>query len=319
MSADVVVVVVVHAEEVDRLGDRLQVAVVHERLEPMLAQVVEHVGRVGAEQQRLEVHPVPEPVDAARGVEVDGVARVVRHGRGEVERDAEAQAVQPPGVAPSADRCDGRSLADGVGGEAVRQVLVVQGGQCGIGLAAARCVLARGVADEGGAQRLVERRPVVDPVAERVVDCHGVVAEAVGRVAVRPASFLLQRLRQVPVVERQPREDARAEQLVDEAAVEVESGRVHRAVAGNDARPGGREAVRLEAEGGHQRDVLRHAVVVVDGAFRGVAAGDRVRHPGEGVPDGVLLAVLVGGALDLRGGGGGAPQEAVGPTVVGHS
>ena len=114
----------------------------------------------------------------------------------------------------------------------------------------------------------------VDPVAERVVDGLGVVAEPVRGVAVRPAALLLERLRQVPVVEREPGQDARAEQFVDEPAVEVEPGLVDDAVARLDARPAGGEAVRVEAELLHERDVCGHPVVVVDGDLGGVAVRD---------------------------------------------
>ena len=93
-------------------------------------------------------------------------------------------------------------------------------------------MLAAGVAEERGAPRLVERGPGVDPVAERVVHVAGVVGEAVRGVAVRPAAPLLERLRQVPVVQREPGQDARPEQLVDEARVEVDALRVDRAAVG---------------------------------------------------------------------------------------
>ncbi len=125
MPAHVVVVVVVHAEEVDRLRDELEVAVAHERVEFVAGDIVEEVGRVAPEQQRLEERAVPERVDAARGVEVDRVGRVVRHRVRQVERDAELL---------------GAALAQGRDGEPVREVLVVQRGEAARG---ARCVRGR--------------------------------------------------------------------------------------------------------------------------------------------------------------------------------
>ena len=46
---------------------------------------------------------------------------------------------------------------------------------------------------------------------------------AAGDVAVAPAAAVLQRLRQVPVVERDERRDAALQQRVDELAVEVQA------------------------------------------------------------------------------------------------
>ena len=154
-----------------------------------------------------------------------------------------------------------------------------------------------------------------DTVAERVVHGLGVVAEPVRGVAIRPSALLLERLRQVPVVQGEPGQDAGAEQFVDETAVEVEAGLVDVPVARLHPRPAGGEPVRVEAELLHERDVGGHPVVVVDGDLGGVAVGDGTRDAGEVVPDGVLFAVFVGGALDLRRGGGRAPEEPVRPAV----
>ena len=176
-------------------------------------------------------------------------------------------------------------------------------------VAATRGVHADGIAEQRGAERLVEGGPVLDAVTERRVGGLGVVGEPQGGVAVRPAALLLECLREVPVVEGEPGQDAGVEELVDEAAVEVEAGGVDVAVARLDARPAGGEAVGVEAQLAHDRDVAGGAVVVVDGDLEVVTVGDRAGHAGEGVPDGVLLAVLVRCALDLGGGGGRSPEE----------
>ena len=80
------------------------------------------------------------------------------------------------------------------------------------------------VADPGRAERLVEGRPVLDPVAEALGDDGGVRGEVLGGVARRPAAPVLERLRQVPVVERDERGDAGLQQAVDQPVVEVEPG-----------------------------------------------------------------------------------------------
>ena len=136
MTAHVVVVVMVHAQEVDRRCDRLEVTLADEPLEVVLAHVLDEVGRVGAEQERFEEGAIPDRVEASRGILVHRVVRVVRHGVREVECDAELlRAV----------------LTQRARGEPVREVLVVQGRESCARLAAAGRVLAAGVADEGGA------------------------------------------------------------------------------------------------------------------------------------------------------------------------
>ncbi len=101
--------------------------------------------------------------------------------------------------------------------------------------------------------------------------------------------------------------DAVPLQLVEQAPVEVQAGRVGAALRVHHARPGDGEAVVPQAQRGHQRDVLGVAVVVVAGheAVAGVldAAGLRT----EIVPDAGQLATLVRTPLDLESGGGAAP------------
>jgi hypothetical protein len=126
----------------------------------------------------------------------------------------------------------------------------------------------------------------------------------------RPASRVLERLRQVPVVERDVGCDPPRAQLVHEAVVEVEPRRVHGARAvGDDARPGHGEPVGVEAELRHQGDVLAVPVVVVAGHVAVVTPRHPAGRMGEPIPDALAAPVLGDGALDLVGGGGGAPQE----------
>ena len=80
--------------------------------------------------------------------------------------------------------------------------------------------------------------------------------------------------------------DARVQQGVDEAVVEVEAGLVDGARPhGQHARPADAEAIGARAEIGQQPDVLRVAVVVVAGDVARAAIGDGARLAGKGVPD----------------------------------
>ena len=84
---------------------------------------------------------------------------------------------------------------------------------------------------------------------QRLEDDGGVVGEALGGVARRPAAGVLEHLGQVPVVERDDRLDAGCEELVDEASVEVQARLVDGARARRqDARPGDAEAIGRQAQ-----------------------------------------------------------------------
>jgi hypothetical protein len=154
---------------------------------------------------------------------------------------------------------------------------------------------------------------VGDAVAEALGDDRGVVGEREGRVALRPAAPVLERLRQVPVVEGDGRGDAGLQQTVDQLVVEGQALGVHRAVAvRDDARPGDRQAVGVDAQPAHQGDVLAPAVVVVAGHVAVVAAGGLPRGVREGVPDRRRAAVLRHGPLDLVRRGGRAHRKSCG-------
>ena len=142
------------------------------------------------------------------------------------------------------------------------------------------------------------------------MDGDGILDEAVGRLARRPATPVLEGLRQVPVVEREPRRDVVREERVHEPLVEVEPRGVDGSAVGTHPRPRGGEAVGLQAELCHEGDVRGIPVIVVARDVTGVATDDRARGVREGVPDGVAAPVLVARPLDLVGGGRGADDEA---------
>lgn len=250
---------------------------------------------VRAVQHRVEELPVQHRVHQVGGgrVLLRGAAR---DDRGEVEgqRDAASPAVpQPPR------------------GQAVRHEQVVRGAEGVGGAGPAGGVHARRVPEVRGHPWLVDRRPGVDAVGEAVVHDAGVVREAQRGVAGRPAAAVLQRLRQVPVVEGGVRRDPGLEHLVDQPVVEADAARVDRAGAvGLHPRPGHREAVGGQAQAGHQADVVAEPVVVVACHVAGVPARDLARDAAEGVPDRGAASVVPRRALDLVRRGGGAPDEA---------
>ena len=152
--------------------------------------VLEHVRGVAVAEQRAEEDAVREPVGAAGGVDVRGVVRGGL-GRMQVERDAELLVRAGLG-------------AHGVDRQAVAEHQVVGGAQRGLAVLDPGRVHADGVAEERGHPRLVERRPVLDAVVQAGVDGGRVLGEVLRGVALRPAALVLEHLREVPVVERDP-------------------------------------------------------------------------------------------------------------------
>src|SRR5260370_30440078 len=75
--------------------------------------------------------------------------------------------------------------------------------------------------DEG--EELVDGEEVGDAVAELRRHMAGIICKCLGGVARLPAASVLQRLRQIPVIERRKRFYAGFEQRIDEPAGEVET------------------------------------------------------------------------------------------------
>src|SRR5690606_31198997 len=143
--------------------------------------------------------------------------------------------------------------------------------------------------------------------------------EGVDGGAAGPAALVLQRLGQIPVVDRDIRLHAAFQQLVDELVIVRDAFRVDGAVpVGNDARPGDGEPVRLRAEVFDQFDVFFVPVVAVAGHVAVVPVSDVARRVAEGVPDGQAAPVFIVRALDLVRRGGGAPDESLRKLDDGH-
>ncbi len=277
-----------------RLADELGVPWQHERPVRDPGGVLEHVGRVAAVQQRIEEHAVADAADAAHGL---GSRVALASDHVQVQRDGEA-------------RVGRHDLPERGDREAVREVEVVHRPERVLGVRAAGRVHPGRVDEVRRAPRLVERGPGADAVAERLAHDPRVVGERVRGVAARPAALVLERLREVPVVERRDGRDPPRHEPVDQPPVERQALRVRRPAPGRlDARPRDREAVRLQAEGLHQVEVGVEPVVVVVGDVARVPAEDLPGRAAERVPDGGAAPALVDRALDLIRGGGGSEQE----------
>ncbi len=288
--------VVVDSEHVDRAGDQVEIAVGDLVRGP--GKPLDAAGRISEPGDRLDEPAVLEIVTRFGQLDIRRIG-AGRDGGGEIEHD--------PGRGP------GREGADPLEGEAVAEQQVMGGGEPGPGIAAPRRVLARDVAVVGRHVRLVERHPGVDPITETLDHRRGVIGKGLGRRANRPSAGILERLREVPVVQRRPRRDPDGEKRVDEPVVEVEAGGVDRtAAAGYHAWPGDREPVGTKTELVHQGDIALPPGVVLAGAVARGPVVDRARSAGEPIPDALPSPVSGGRPFDLVGGGRRAPDEPLG-------
>ena len=279
---------VVDAVEVQRLADRGEVALLDQALDQRL-----QVGRVAPQQHGLEEHPVPQRVEELGGPDVGLVLgrrphRRVVVGAPHALRPRRAQRDRPASVGE-------QQVVGDV--QRVEHQLPPRG------------VDADGVPEHRGDVGLVDRHPVGDAIGETLGHDRGVLLEPVDGAAVEPAAVVLERLGQVPVVERGHRVDPGGQQLVDEPVVEVQARGVDgSATVGLDPRPGDGEAVVPGAELLHQPDVLDVAVVVTRGGRARGAVPHHAGGGGEGVPDRRPAALCR--TLDLVRRGGRADPEA---------
>ncbi len=166
------------------------------------------------------------------------------------------------------------------------------------------CMHPRQVTQQGMNVGLVQHQERVHPVAQALGSHLRVIGEPEGRVAVGPAAPLLQRLRQVPMVEAHPRRYTRSHQAVEESVVEIEASRRQAPAPGwHEPRPRERQAVRTYPQPREQGNVFLVALVMPGGYVATATVDDVAGHVAEAVPDRFALAARGGRALDLVSGG----------------
>src|SRR5262249_28970432 len=125
---------------------------------------------------------------------------------------------------------------------------------------------------------LVEREEVSRPVAELFGDVTGIVRECLGGVADFPPAAILQRLRQVPVIERWERRDVVGNEVVEEPLIEVEALWIWRTGALRKyPRPRNGEPIRSGGECLHRPHVVSISVIVIVGDVAVVVVADLSR------------------------------------------
>jgi hypothetical protein len=166
------------------------------------------------------------------------------------------------------------------------------------------------VADAGERFGFVENDPLADAIAQRLRHRARILGETFRRIAIGPAAVVLERLRQVPVIQRDDGANARFEHRIGDALVVIQSPGVHASAArGLDSRPCNRVTIALDVQLAQQRDVLEVAMIAIARQVAVVAVLDAARRVREAVPDGFAFAVFLPGTLDLIGRGGCAPDE----------
>ena len=175
--------------------------------------------------------------------------------------------------------------------------------------------VARDVAVLRNRPRLIECRPALDAVAERLKADFRVIDEMRDDRAVQPAALMEIAERRVEMVQRHERFDAMREAGVDELVVVVDAFLVDLALAlRQDARPRNRDADAVDAEFLAEREIFGIFMIEI---ARGVGREAAARTFHILIPRAGAAAVLRRRALDLIGRRRAAEDEVVGKLVRG--
>lgn len=153
---------------------------------------------------------------------------------------------------------------------------------------------------------LVDREPVLHAVTQALKQHVRIIAKRIDSGTIAPAASGMQCKRQVKVEERHNRFNAMGNKRIDQAIIELQARLVHPSrPLRHHARPAYREAIRLEAQFRHQRDVLFQVMVMIARNFE-------IGHASRGLVQ-VLqrhaFAILIPCPFDLIGRRGCSPQK----------
>jgi len=138
----------------------------------------------------------------------------------------------------------------------------------------------------------------------------GVVGKRICGRPVVPSSSVFEVLGKIPVVERRHAPDAVCMELLAEVDVVLKPLLVDRSISVyDDPWPGDGESVRLEAELGHEGNVLLVSMILVGCESSVITPHDGPKLVGEGIPDGRDSSIFGDGALYLVARGGAAPEK----------
>jgi hypothetical protein len=128
----------------------------------------------------------------------------------------------------------------------------------------ARGVNSRTVSQPAHHPRFIDGRKPGHSISEGLGHRSRIVFKGFQNFAARPASAILQRLWQIPVINRRDRFDSGRQQRIDQAVIEVEAALFAHVVAfRKQASPRDRESIGLDPEVLHDLNVIEIAVIVV--------------------------------------------------------
>ena len=244
------------------------------------------------------------------GVEEPPVVVAVGRPEGRLVARRIAGSVHRPEVEGNADAAAPVHLAEPRDRLCVRQEQVVRRAHGETEIFQPRCMDARAVAEVGGAPWLVVGDPMLHAIPQRLENRGRVLRVVVGGVPVPPSSAILERLRQVPMVEGDEGDDPLHQQLVDEGLVEVQPLGVQLSLAfGKHPRPRDGKTVPPVSHLLDHRHVLGEQPMVIAGHVSGLAGSYRAGRMAEPVPDRLSSSVRGDTAFELVRGSGRSPDE----------
>ena len=176
--------------------------------------------------------------------------------------------------------------------------------------ARSRCFQPKHMANPGNNCRLVQRTPEWHIRAKLTEAGGSELGEPERRRTIRPAALVLQRLRQIPVVERGHWHDPARAHPGDQLPIECDSLLIDWPAAGwKQPWPRDREAVAADAKLRDGIQIFFPAVIMVTRQVASVTTTYPAERVGETIPDAFALTVLVPGPLDLIGRRRHAPQK----------
>src|SRR5579883_3003125 len=157
---------------------------------------------------------------------------------------------------------------------------------------------------------LVMGNPHVNAVSQPPHHGFSIICEGVGRITGEPATAVLQCQGQIPMVERGNRADIPGEQVIDQAVIEIQAAFIDCPRSRRqDAGPGEREAIGVQIKLSHERNVFRHAVVVICCYLACLALIRCTGRRRKVIPDGGSSSIFMGRALYLVSRGSGTPEK----------
>ena len=156
----------------------------------------------------------------------------------------------------------------------------------------------------------IRRKVIFDAVAKLGDYVAGVIGKGTCCIARLPAAFVLQGLRQIPMVECQEGLNAGSKEFINQATVEIHSFWVRMAsTRRKNPRPRYGETIRGRAEVLHQLHIILVKMIMVVCDVAVVPVPDLAGRRRVSIPNGGATTVLLHGPLDLIGGRSDTPMK----------